>query len=78
MLERVPTAPRDELTSGWGFHVSDAAVAGPLCFGPSEGASATFVHTADRLPPQRVWEPGRRSARPRAGTPRPAARPGLG
>lgn len=58
VLERVPTAPRDELTSGWGFHVSDAAVAGSLCFGPPEGARVTFVHAADWLPPQRVWEPG--------------------
>lgn len=57
VLERVPTAPRDELTSGWGFHVSDAAVAGSLCFGPPEGARVTFVHAADWLPPQRAWEP---------------------
>lgn len=57
VLERVPAAPRDELTSGWGFHVSDAAVAGSLCFGPPEGARVTFVHAADWLPPQRAWEP---------------------
>ena len=28
VLERMPSAPRDELVSGWGFHVSDAATAG--------------------------------------------------
>ena len=31
VLERVPTAPRDELASGWGYHLGDAAVAGLLC-----------------------------------------------
>ena len=57
VLERVPTAPRDELASGWGFHLSDAAVAGVLCFGPPEGAKVTFVHVEDWLGPQRQWEP---------------------
>jgi hypothetical protein len=57
VLERVPTAPRDELASGWGYHLADAASAGLLCFGPPEGARVTFVHTADWLPPQPEWEP---------------------
>ncbi len=57
VLERVPAAPRDELESGWGFHLSDAALAGLLCFGPPEGAKVTFVHTGDWLPPQPAREP---------------------
>ena len=57
VLERVPSAPRDELASGWGFHVSDAATAGVLCFGPPEGARVTFVHVDDWLGPQQHWEP---------------------
>jgi hypothetical protein len=57
VLERVPSAPRDELTSGWGFFVGDAAVEGLLCFGPPQGAKVTFVHAADWLPTQRAWEP---------------------
>jgi winged helix DNA-binding protein len=57
VLERVPTAPRDELASGWGYHLADAALAGLLCFGPPEGAKATFVHVEDWLGPRRTWEP---------------------
>jgi hypothetical protein len=57
VLEQVPSAPRDELASGWGFHLSDAATAGLLCFGPPEGARVTFVHVDDWLGPQRQWEP---------------------
>jgi hypothetical protein len=57
VLERVPSAPRDELTSGWGFHLSDAATAGLLCFGPPQGAKVTFVHVEDWLGPQRAWKP---------------------
>jgi hypothetical protein len=57
VLERVPTAPRDELTSGWGFHLAEAATAGLLCFGPPEGAKVTFVHVEEWLGPQRAWEP---------------------
>jgi len=56
VLERVPSAPRDELLSGWGFHLSDAAAAGVLCFGPPEGARVTFVHVDDWLGPQPQWE----------------------
>src|SRR5688572_18701510 len=57
VLERMPSAPREELMSGWGFHVSDAATAGVLCFGPPQGAKVTFVHVEDWLGPQRAWEP---------------------
>ena len=57
VLERVPSAPRDELASGWGFHVSDAAAAGVLCFGPPLGARVTFVHVDDWLGPQQHWKP---------------------
>ena len=57
VLERVPSAPRDELVSGWGYHLGDAAFAGLLCFGPPEGARVTFVHVEDWLGPQRPWEP---------------------
>jgi winged helix DNA-binding protein len=57
VVERVPSAPRDELMSGWGLHVSAAATAGVLCFGPPQGAKVTFVHVDDWLGPQRAWEP---------------------
>ena len=57
ILERVPSAPKDELTSGWGFHLGDAAVAGLLCFGPPKGQRVTFVHPDDWLVPQLMWEP---------------------
>ena len=57
VLERVPSAPRDELVSGWGFHVGDAALAGELCFGPPVGQRVTFVHPEDWLGPQRAWDP---------------------
>ena len=57
VLERAPQAPRDELASGWGFHLSDAATAGLLCFGPPEGAKVTFVHVEEWLGPQRPWGP---------------------
>ena len=57
VLARVPSAPRDELASGWGFHLGDAATAGLLCFGPPQGAKVTFVHVEEWLVAQRVWEP---------------------
>jgi hypothetical protein len=57
VAERVPAAPRDELASGWGFHISDAATAGLLCFGPPQGARVTFVRVEDWLGPQRSCEP---------------------
>ena len=55
---RVAAAPRDKLTSGWGFYLGDAAEAGVLCFGPPRGQKVTFVHVDDWLGPQRPWEPG--------------------
>lgn len=58
VVERVPGAPRDELASGWGFHLGDAASAGVLCFGPPQGAKVTFAHVASWVGPQRRWEPG--------------------
>jgi Winged helix DNA-binding domain len=57
VVECVPSAPREELASGWGFHLGDAASAGVLCFGPPEGAKVTFVHVEDWLGPQRPWQP---------------------
>ena len=57
VVERVPSAPRDELLSGWGFHISDAATAGVLCFGPPAGTRVTFVHTEDWLGRQPAWQP---------------------
>jgi hypothetical protein len=57
VVERLPRAPRDELASGWGYHLGDAAVAGILCFGPPEGQRVTFVHVDDWLGPRRAWEP---------------------
>ena len=57
VVERVPSAPREELASGWGFHVGDAATAGHLCFGPPKGARVTFVHVEEWLGPLRAWDP---------------------
>lgn len=57
VLDRLPSAPREELLSGWGFHVSDAATAGLLCFGPPVGAKVTFVHVEEWLGRQRTWSP---------------------
>jgi hypothetical protein len=54
---RVPDAPRDQLASGWGYYLGDAAVAGVLCFGPPQGQKVTFVHAEDWLGPQPAWEP---------------------
>ena len=55
---RVEDAPRDELASGWGYYLGDAAIANQLCFGPPQGQKVTFVHPDDWLGPQRTWEPG--------------------
>ena len=49
--------PREQLASGWGYYLGDAAIAGVLCFGPPEGQKVTFVHPDDWLGPQRAWEP---------------------
>lgn len=55
----MPTAPREELTSGWDFHVGDAATAGLLCVGPPAGAKVTFVRIDEWLGPQPTGEPRR-------------------
>jgi hypothetical protein len=57
VVAQVSSAPREELTSGWGYHVGDAALAGSLVFGPPEGTRVTFVHADDWLGPQQPWEP---------------------
>lgn len=57
VVARVAAAPREELESGWGYHVGDAAVEGLLCFGPPQGQKVTFVHTDDWVGAQRAWEP---------------------
>lgn len=57
VVERVPSAPRERLASGWGYFLGDAASAGLLCFGRPEGTRVTFVHVDDWLGPQRRWEP---------------------
>ena len=49
--------PREKLASGWGYYLGDAAAAGLLCFGPSQGAKVTFVHPDDWLGPQHAWVP---------------------
>ncbi len=38
-------------------YLGDAAAAGALCFGPSQGQRVTFVHPDDWLRTQRRWEP---------------------
>lgn len=53
----VGEGPREQLASGWGFFLGDAAIADRLCFGPPQGQKVTFVHPDDWLGPQRVWEP---------------------
>jgi len=57
VAERVGPAPREKLASGWGYYLSDAAIAGVLCFGPPQGQKVSFVHPDDWLGPQREWEP---------------------
>ncbi|MBA2462504.1 MAG: winged helix DNA-binding domain-containing protein [Actinobacteria bacterium] len=54
---RVGKGPREQMASGWGFFLSDAAFADRLCFGPPQGQKVTFVHPDDWLGPQRLWEP---------------------
>ena len=58
VVERVGPAPRQQLASGWGYYLDDAAIADQLCFGPPQGQRVTFVHPDDwlgrRLP---SWEP---------------------
>lgn len=57
VVERVGAAPREQLASGWGYYLSDAAFAGVLCFGPPQGQRVTFVHPDDWLGPRCAWEP---------------------
>ena len=57
VVERVGPAPREQLASGWGYYLGDAALAGVLCFGPPQGQKVTFVRTDEWLGPQRRWEP---------------------
>ncbi len=57
VVARVGPAPREQLASGWGYFIGDAAAAGLLCFGPPEGAKVTFVHTEDWIGPRKTWEP---------------------
>ena len=57
VVAQVGPGPRDQLASGWGYYLADAAMAGMLCFGPPSGSKVTFVHPADWLGPQLEWEP---------------------
>ena len=57
VVARVSSAPYEQLTSGWGYFLDDAALAGELCFGPPRGQHVTFVHPSDWLGPGREWEP---------------------
>jgi hypothetical protein len=57
VVERVGAAPREKLSSGWGYYLGDAAIADVLCFGPPQGQKVTFVHVEDWLGRQRAWEP---------------------
>ena len=50
-------APREQLASGWGYFLGDAAVADVLCFGPPQGQKVTFVHPDDWLGAQPSFEP---------------------
>jgi DNA glycosylase AlkZ-like len=53
----VGEGPREQLASGWGYFLGDAAVADQLCFGPPRGQKVTFVHPDDWLGAQRLFEP---------------------
>ena len=53
----VGAGPHDQLASGWGYFLSDAAVADRLCFGPPRGQMVTFVHPDDWLGAQPSLEP---------------------
>lgn len=57
VVERMESAPREKLMSGWGYYLGDAAIADVLCFGPPQGQKVTFVHLEDWLGPERRWEP---------------------
>ena len=53
---RVGERPREQLASGWGYFLCDAAVADRLCFGPPQGQKVTFVHPDDWLGLQPSFE----------------------
>jgi hypothetical protein len=57
VVERVGEAPREQVASGWGYYLADAALAGVLCFGPPQGQKVTFVHADDWLGAQPSFEP---------------------
>jgi hypothetical protein len=57
VVDRVGPAPREQLASGWGYYLGDAALAGVLCFGPPRGQKVTFVRMDEWLGPQQTWEP---------------------
>jgi DNA glycosylase AlkZ-like len=49
--------PREQLASGWGYFLGDAAISDLLCFGPPQGQKVTFVHADDWLGAQPSFEP---------------------
>ena len=55
--QRVGEAPREQLASGWGYFLGDAAIVDQLCFGPPQGQKVTFVHPEDWLGTQPSFEP---------------------
>lgn len=57
VVARVGQRPREQMASGWGYYLGDAAIADRLCFGPPQGQKVTFVHPRDWLRKQRPWEP---------------------
>jgi hypothetical protein len=54
---RVGEGPREQLASGWGYFLGDAAIVDQLCFGPPQGQKVTFVHPEDWLGAQPSFEP---------------------
>ena len=57
VAESVGDGPREQLASGWGYYLGDAAIADQLCFGPPQGQKVTFVHPDDWLGAQPSFEP---------------------
>jgi len=53
----VGEGPREQLASGWGYFLGDAAIVDRLCFGPPQGQKVTFVHPEDWLGAQPSFEP---------------------
>jgi Winged helix DNA-binding domain len=54
---RVGEGPREQLASGWGYFLGDAAIVDQLCFGPPQGQKVTFVHPDDWLGAQPSFDP---------------------